>query len=163
MLVLYAGLGAAALSDLRWRRVPNALNGTIVATGLVARVHLEGLGGALDAALGLAGAFALMLGPFALGLYRGGDAKLLCSVGVWLGPSLVAWAFAWGVALGGLVAMMMLLTAGREQRARVRGNLERAARSMTLPEIEPGRPARLHVPMAIAFSAGTIVALAWRF
>ena len=149
------------MSDLRWRKVPNGLNAAIVVCGLVVQLYLGGWSGLVDAGLGVATGFALVLLPFALRLYRGGDAKLVIAFGAWLGPAATAWAFLWGVALGGVVAAGVLLTAGRAERARIRRNLEAAAATVSIPRVEADRPARLHVPMAVAFAVGAVVALAW--
>lgn len=142
--------------------MPNALNAAIAAAGLVAQAHRGGVDGVATAALGMATAFALVIVPFGLRLYRGGDAKLLIAIGAWLGPVATAWAFLWGVAIGGGLAIAMAFAAGPEARAQVRRNLETAARTVTVPAVEDDRPARLHVPMAVAFAAGTLVAMVWR-
>ncbi len=107
----------------------------------------------------MATALALVIVPFALRLYRGGDAKLLIALGAWLGASTVAWAFLFGVALGAVVAVFVLLGASRAERARIGANLTNAARTASIPEVEPERDARLHVPMAVAFAAGALLAL----
>ncbi len=142
--------------------MPNSLNAAIAAAGLVAQAHRGGLDGLTAAALGMATALGLVIVPFALRLYRGGDAKLLIAIGAWLGPVTTAWAFVWGVAIGGGLAIAMALAAGPEARARVRQNLEMAARTVTVPAVEDDRPARLHVPMAVAFAVGALVAMSWR-
>lgn len=126
------------------------------------QLQSRGWDGLLVASLGMLTGLALVIVPFAVRLYRGGDAKLVIALGAWLGPARCAWMFLWGVALGGLVAAGLLLVAGREARARIRRNLETAARTATLPQVEENRPAALHVPMALAFSAGAVVASLWR-
>ncbi len=153
------GLVAAGLSDLFRRKVANGLNGAIAATGLGWQVWQAGLSGLGDGALGMLTGFGLVIVPFAVRLYKGGDAKLVIALGAWLGPALTAWAFVWGVALGGLVALGVLAAADRESRTRIVRNLRTAAATVSLPAVEAGRPARLHVPMALAFGAGAIVAL----
>ncbi len=149
------------MSDLRTRRVPNALNGALAAVGLTAQVFAEGWHGLLTGVLGMAVAFGLVLVPFAMRLYRGGDAKLVIALGAWLGPLAAAYMFLWGVALGGLVAAGMVLAGGPALRRRVGRTLKDAALTATLPQVEPDRPARLHAPMALAFSAGAVVARLW--
>ncbi len=141
--------------------MPNPLNGVIAAAGLGWQLTSHGWAGLGAGVAGLGVAFALVIVPFAMRLYRGGDAKLVMALGVWLGPTRAAWMFLWGVALGGLVAAALVLTAGSSLRQRVRRNLTTAARTVTLPQVEGDRPARLHVPMALAFSAGAVVALLW--
>lgn len=76
---------AAAVTDLRSRRIPNALTMPVLLGGLTAAVAVGGGVGLADAC---AGAVLLAL-PYLL-LYRyagggGGDAKLMAAVGAWLG------------------------------------------------------------------------------
>ena len=80
-------LGAAAVSDLRSRTIPNLLTGGMAVTGLVLCVTGRGVvrsGPAL-----LAGSVALVIGVL-LQLARvvgGGDVKLFAALAIWLGPS----------------------------------------------------------------------------
>jgi prepilin peptidase CpaA len=159
--LLGLGLASAAASDLLRRKVPNALNAALALAGFGWQWRSAGLPGLADGALGLLVGFALVIGPFALRLYRGGDAKLVIALGAWLGPARTAWTFLWGVAFGGLVAIGVLIVSRREHRARIVDNLRLAAGTATLPAVEPDRPARLHVPMALAFGAGAVAALLW--
>ena len=141
--------------------MPNALNGAILLAGCGSQIWRARLTGLLDALMGAGVGFALVLVPFAIRLYRGGDAKLVIALGAWLGPLGALWTFLWGAALGGIGALVMVLTMDRAARQRVRQNLELAARTATLPQVE-ARASRSHVPMAVAFSAGAVVTLVWR-
>lgn len=153
---------AAGLWDLRARRVPNALNAALALAGVAAQTVTGGLAGLWAAALGGAVAFALVIVPFALRLYRGGDAKLILAMGMWLGPSTVAWAFLFGVAAGGLLGVVVAAAGGREARREIRQTVEAAVATATLPQVDPNRASHRHVPMAIAFGAGAFAALWWR-
>lgn len=78
---------AAAIWDLRTRRIPNILTGPLLAAGLFYAVCFDGsrgLGEAAGACLFLAAPFLLMF-LFAGG--GGGDAKLMGGIGAWLGFS----------------------------------------------------------------------------
>lgn len=163
------GLIGAAGWDLARRRVPNALNAAIAAAGLAWQMigapaagavggPLEGL---LDGALGMLTGLGVVIVPFALRLYRGGDAKLVIALGAWLGPGRTAWAFLWGAAFGAAVALGVLAVAGRDLRRRVARNLKLAAGTVSLPAVEPDRGGRHHVPMALAFAGGALAALLW--
>lgn len=160
--LFWLGLVAATASDLRLRKVPNALNGALALAGVAAQLVAAGLGGLGSAALGLLAGFALVIVPFALRLYRGGNAKLVIALGAWLGPHGVLWGFLWGTVFGAVVAFGVLAVSGRALRGEVRRNLERAALTGMVPVVEERRPARQHVPMALAFSAGAAVAVLWR-
>lgn len=158
--LLLVGLIAAAGWDVGRRRVPNRLNLIIWLAGLAFRaIRGPGWSGLIDGGLGTALAFGLVIVPFALRLHRGGDAKLIMALGMWLGPLGVFWAYLWGVAVGGLVALGLLVIAGPALRRRVARHLGLAVSTISLPHVDPDRDARLHVPMALAFSIGAVLAV----
>ncbi|MHC4741905.1 MAG: A24 family peptidase [Planctomycetota bacterium] len=78
---------AAAIWDLRTRRIPNALTGPLLAAGLFYAVCFDGARGLGEAA----GACLLLAAPFVLMfLFAGGgagDAKFMGAIGAWLGLS----------------------------------------------------------------------------
>ena len=78
---------AAAIWDLRTRRIPNALTGPLLAVGLL----YAGWHGGMEALGQAAGACALLALPFVLMfLFAGGgagDAKFMGALGAWLGLS----------------------------------------------------------------------------
>jgi Flp pilus assembly protein protease CpaA len=83
--VVIAAATLAAITDLRDRRIPNALTLPTLAAGLVAGALLGGWIGAADA---LAGCLALGLPYVLLFVFArggGGDAKLMAAIGAWLG------------------------------------------------------------------------------
>ena len=76
-------VGAAALWDVRTRRIPNSL----VVVGILLGLILAGFQGIWAEALGGAGlAFALGFVPFALRALRAGDVKATMVVGLFVGP-----------------------------------------------------------------------------
>jgi Flp pilus assembly protein protease CpaA len=82
--VLLVWVGAAALWDVRTRRIPNAL----VLVGLVLGLILAAFHGTWIAALSGAGiALALGIVPFALRALGGGDVKAAIVVGLFVGPA----------------------------------------------------------------------------
>jgi prepilin peptidase CpaA len=91
-------------TDVRTRRIPNALTITALLAALALRALLGGPA-LVDGLLGAGAAMVLLLPLFALGGVGGGDAKLLIAVGAFLGPGgfLVA-ALATAIA-GGLMAL----------------------------------------------------------
>jgi Flp pilus assembly protein protease CpaA len=78
---------AAAIWDMRTRRIPNALTGPLLAVGLL----YAGWYGGMDALGRAAGACALLAMPFLLMfLFAGGgagDAKFMGAIGAWMGVS----------------------------------------------------------------------------
>jgi prepilin peptidase CpaA len=102
----------ACITDLRTRRIPNALTLSAIVSALV----FHAVTGGLSAAGGsLAGCFvgALLFFPmFALRGMGAGDVKLLAAVGAWLGPSEVAIAALATSIAGGVIAIVVALGHG---------------------------------------------------
>jgi len=83
-----AALGAslaAAVWDLRTRRIPNALTVTVLLAGLLGATWRAGAAGLIDAVGGAALLGLPFLVLFAVGGGGGGDAKLMAALGTWLG------------------------------------------------------------------------------
>ena len=105
-------LALACISDLRTRRIPNALTFSAVAGALLFHVVT---GGVSAAGWSLAGCVlgALLFFPmFALRGMGAGDVKLLAAVGAWLGPSQVAIAALATSIAGGVIALAVALGHG---------------------------------------------------
>lgn len=101
--VLIGFVGAAALMDLRWRRIPNWL----VLAGFVAALVIRAVDGPVQVGWGLAGAglgMALLFPFYMIGGMGGGDVKLLGAVGAFLGPSRLLVALLVMALAGGLMA-----------------------------------------------------------
>lgn len=153
--LFFAGMLAAALSDLRWRRIANGLNVTILGVGLLAQAVTGGISGL---GWGLAGAgvgLLLLLPLFQLRWIGGGDVKLVAAAGAWLGPALAFYATIIGLAGGGIIAMVIALWHGPALRAEVAANLRLAVLAMSAPAA-PRRAAAQMVPMAVALSGAAI-------
>jgi prepilin peptidase CpaA len=99
----------AAWSDVRSRRIPNALTVTGLVVALVLRL-LMGPGAAIDGLLGILLAFLVVLPFFVLGVMGGGDTKLFMMIGAFMGPRNFLWAAVLIAIIGGMLA---LVDAGR--------------------------------------------------
>ena len=113
--IVAVGMGAAAVIDLRTRRIPNILTATMAAVGIglaAAGLGRIGLGAAL---LGCALGLAFMLPGHIFGATGAGDVKLLAAVGTLLGPIGVAVAFMYTAILGGVLAVAVAVHRGRLQ------------------------------------------------
>jgi len=98
---------AAAASDLRSRRIPNALVAAAAAVGC-ALAALGGPRALLESLLGGLVAGLPLLGCWARGLVGAGDAKLAFALGVLLGMPWAPVALLWGTVLGGVVAAALV-------------------------------------------------------
>ena len=144
LLLCAVGLAVACFTDLRFRRIPNALN-LILGIGLLAlHVHALGVSGLVDAGLAFAICFGCGIILYALGALGAGDAKLLAALSL---------ALDWGLALhllarialaGGILGVARLIADGNLRNA-LFGLLSTARRS----EAE-----RSSVPYALAITAG---------
>jgi len=81
--VLWVVLLAAAVFDIRSRRIPNPLVGVGLVLGLGAQVMLHNWQGLVQGLAGAGVALAVLIAPFALRALGAGDVKLAMVVGVW--------------------------------------------------------------------------------
>jgi len=150
-------LTGAVLSDLRERRVSNALNLCVLAAGVFSSLFTRGVDdGTRQILSGVGVALAIWFPMFALRLMGAGDVKLLAASAAWLGwqGTLVA-SLATGL-FGGLLGAFWLLRSHGAVSA-----LHTVATAVRAPWIMKLRPyeARDRVPYALAIAAG--VATAW--
>ena len=170
MLTLASLMIAAVVSDLRSRRIPNAL----VVSGIVLGLFFQtvapsgaGLFGSPAGALGFVPALlgglvglALFLPLYALRAMGAGDVKLLAMVGVWLGAPHVVKAALWTLLAGGVLSLAVALCTGVLRQ--VLANL-RFMVTATLIKVQGGTglavevPARRtgRLPFAVAIACGT--------
>lgn len=108
-LCLFGVLLTAAITDLRWRRIPNRLTFAAMAVGLIAQAGHDGWPGAFFSLAGIAIGLGLLLPVYAMGGMGAGDVKLLGAVGGFLGPGGVVTAFMMSALVGGLYALAVCL------------------------------------------------------
>jgi prepilin peptidase CpaA len=152
---------AAALGDLRERKVRNRLNLAILVCGLGWRA----LSGDLSAVgLGLAGTGVglLMLFPaFAVRWVGAGDVKLLAALGAWLGPVGTLWAGLIGLAAGGVLSAAIAVAGGAAVRREVGRTIAFSMMTMTAP-VAPRRAKTLVVPLAVPLGAAAVAVFTLR-
>jgi prepilin peptidase CpaA len=111
--IIAVGMGAAAVIDLRTRRIPNILTATLAAIGVglaVAGLGRVGLGAAvLGCLLGLA----FMMPGHIFGATGAGDVKLLAAAGALLGPTDTIYAFLYTAIAGGVLALAVAVARRR--------------------------------------------------
>ena len=129
----------AACSDLWTRRVPNALNFTLLLSGVFAATLGWLAVGWDESILGVLVAFAMLLLPFAMRVYQGGDVKLCMGMGAWLGVDGVLWTVGLGIVGGGVLALFVKLSAWKRQ----------------------DHSEELTVPMAVSFSLSGATVYLW--
>ena len=115
--IIFAGLVTlAAMLDVSWRRIPNALNFSILGTGLLVNTINLGFIGLYYSLLAVVITLAALLLPFALNIYRGGDVKLCMGMSAWLGIKQGLWIVGLGVVGGGILGGLMLMFSGKSRK-----------------------------------------------
>jgi prepilin peptidase CpaA len=111
--VLFGVLAIACTTDLRTRRIPNALTFPIVALGLALNGVLFGFDGLRESAQGTGVGLAMLLPLFVLRWMGAGDVKLMAAVGALKGPEFVFFACLWAAVFGGGIALVGLIRSQR--------------------------------------------------
>lgn len=160
--VVIAFVVTAAVSDLRWRRIPKWLAIAGLAGGLAYHAVQGGILGSMAAAfVGFAAGLAL----FQLGAIGGGDVKLVTALGAMLG--FAHWVFAMEMAIFTAAAIALLQAAVRGRLRQTLANVAALGRWLLSsggrkhPSIDVANAAMLRAPFGAAAALGTIVAL-WR-
>lgn len=112
-LIMVPGILWASWIDYKERRVPNWLNAAIALAGFAAQAYFSGLSGVGTGALGLCVGFAVLIVPWLMHGMGAGDVKLMMAIGVWLGPWATFLSFCAGAVIGGVIAVVMILSTGR--------------------------------------------------
>jgi prepilin peptidase CpaA len=152
-LVLLAGV-----SDLRTRRIPNAL--TVTALGIA--LALRGATGVEPLASGLFGAsiaFAMAVPLVMVGGLGGGDAKMLAAVGAFLGPAGLPTMLLVTALVGGAMGAFAVARRGAfgATVTRCRAILATPFGSSTEPLPRLGAPGAIAIPYGVAIGAGALV------
>ncbi len=102
-------VGGVAIVDWRQFRIPNAFTVPFALVGMAYHGWFSGWAGVGQSLIGLLVGFAILLVPFILGGFGGGDVKLMAGIGAWVGARSVIEIFVISAALLGVVSATMLL------------------------------------------------------
>lgn len=108
---------AAAVSDVRERRIPNVLTFGAAAAAVIFGLVTAGMNGLGVSAAGWLVGVALFFPFFALGGMGAGDVKLLAALGAWVGPADVVWLALFTAMAGGVVGGFVALRHGYLRKA----------------------------------------------
>jgi prepilin peptidase CpaA len=146
-------MAAAAIIDLRTRRIPNALTASLAVAG----IGLAGLGfgrvGLGASLLGVVVGLLCMLPGHLFGATGAGDVKLLAAAGALLGPADIVKAFIGTALAGGALALLVALNRGRLRRT-----IETAARLASRRPVDAGDPGDA-APADRRFAYGPAIAI----
>ncbi len=115
--ILIPGVLLASWIDYSQRRVPNWLNLALILLGFAVQGWWFGGSGLGTGLGGMLTGFGLLIVPWMMNGMGAGDVKLMAAIGVWLGPMLTLYSFALGAVIGGLAAVVMIVSTGRLRMA----------------------------------------------
>jgi len=151
----------ACVTDVRWRRIPNALVLTLAITGFAFSVWVDpwlvGLGRAMS---GLALGFGIWIVFFIIGAIGAGDVKLFAAAGAWLGPAATWRAALIAAAVGGVLALAMLVRERRTRKGLESVMTSISTRSLAVLANSPGTSKSRQLPYGVALACGALV-VAW--
>jgi prepilin peptidase CpaA len=165
LLVALVGIGAC--TDLRERRIPNWLTGSMLMGGFLLSATWLGLVAPSEALAGAAVGLTVPLILYMLGGLKAGDVKLLCAIGAWVGPRTVMLVIA-GAALAGLVLVLAQCLIEQRMGVLLRNTGLLALSLINLPRlgldhvIETGEKCQSvsrPMPYALTVLAGTVMAM----
>ena len=112
-IVLVVMVIAAAISDLRTRRIPNWLPVSGAALGFALNIWYGGLWGALSSLGGAALGLGIFMVLHIAGGMGAGDVKLFSAVGALIGPQALVIVFVFTGLVGGVAALALSASRGR--------------------------------------------------
>ncbi|MCO4772538.1 MAG: prepilin peptidase [Deltaproteobacteria bacterium] len=139
---------AAAVWDLRTRRIPNELVFCGLVAGLAAGAAVSGLYGFGHALLGAAVGLGALLFPWTRGWVGGGDVKLFAACGALMGWQGVLGLLLVGSALHGLLTLGVVAVAKLRKQS-LNGAPFAPAVAAAVPVLAISRPALLSIPQGV--------------
>ena len=148
------GLLLASLSDIRTRKIPNYINFSYLACGILYQVSISSslMSGLWLSLQGILCTLLILIIPFALYIYRGGDVKLCMAAGAWLGPETIIYAVAYAIILGGIWGIIQIALMPKKNRSSRVQNLKSVLYTKQMPALEPDTHSQQYIPMALLFS-----------
>lgn len=154
-------LAIATVTDLRSRRIPNWLVLPFLAGGFAAGVWAHGWHGLLTSFLGFAMGAAVLGVLCWMGGMGMGDVKLLAAIGAWVGPRQLLTAVVMISLIGGVLALVWMVSKGvvGEAFAGAAELLASASRRGIAPhaELTLSNPRSRSMPYAPAIALGTLL------
>jgi len=152
-------LGMAAVTDLRTYTIPNWLTGPAVVVGITLHTVTMQLTGLVFSLEGAALGFGLFVILYACGWMGAGDVKLYAAVGSFLGPAQTISAAMSIAIVGGLLALVVLVS--HQGWRKIGMWLWSMVLTRSVQRVTPGQGADPKVPYAVAIGLGTIGSYCW--
>jgi prepilin peptidase CpaA len=159
----------AALTDLRWRRIPNWLTVSTVVLGFALNALIAypaPMDGVWLAGKGFLLAFGLNLVMYALHMTGAGDVKLMAGIGALVGLGNFVGIFILNGLIGGVLGLALVVARGRLRQTLwnvgyLIGELARwKAPYLTREQLDVNSPKALTLPRAVPICLGVVTFLA---
>ena len=159
----------AALTDLRWRRIPNWLTVSTVVMAFLLNALLaypSPMEGVWLATRGFLLAFGLNLAMYALHMTGAGDVKLMAAIGALVGASNFLGIFLLNAFIGGVLAIILVLVKGRLRQTLwnvgyLIGEIARwHAPYLSREQLDVNSPKALTLPRGVPICLGVVAFLA---
>ena len=141
---------AAAVSDIRYRVIPNWMTYTGVLAGIALGYYFVGYSGVMASLIGLFLALLPAMVLFIMNSMGGGDVKLLSAMGALLGYPLVLDVWFFSILAGSALSLVMLVW---------RGELLRLMQMVFIPRHRRKTKSEMSlasIPFAVAIAFGTV-------
>jgi prepilin peptidase CpaA len=146
-------IAVAVYTDLKWRRIPNAITVPAFACGLLFHGLTAGWSGLLMSLGGFATGFGVLLLLWLIGGGGGGDVKLMGAAGAWVGAIPILAIFIGSAVFAVLCTIAMML------HTRVNGgqliSSSSGASNTDAPIQSRNNPLKQHVPYAVPVAMST--------
>jgi prepilin peptidase CpaA len=155
-------VSTAAWTDLRTRRIPNWINVSGAAIGLVLHIYYGGISGAIQSLAGAALGLAIFLGLYAAGGMGAGDVKLFGAVGAFAGPQSLLLVFVFTGLLGGVAGVALAFYRGRLQQTLARTReifIDMGRMRWQQLRATADAPNALRLPYGAVIAGGTLLSL----
>ena len=167
-ILLLATVLVAAITDIRWRRIPNWLTVGVLALAFLLNAlnaYPTPWEGAWFAAKGFALAFSLNLIMYALRMTGAGDVKLMAAIGALVGCANFLGIFVLNAVVGGVLGLVLVCIKGRVRQTfwnvgyMASEMMKWRAPYLTREQLDVNSPKALTLPRAVPIFLATILFL----
>lgn len=155
-LLLLIALTISLYTDLKERRILNAVTFPTIIIGIIIHTYSSGLTGLAFSAKGMGIGIALLLIPFIMGGMGAGDVKLLGAIGALKGSVFLLHSFVFTCLAGGLIALFVIIKSRKFKETK-----DRLTNLILFKNINSLSKDEYHhsFPYGVAIFIGTITAL----
>jgi len=153
-LILFVILGISLLTDIKYRKIFNAVTFPAIFLGLILNTITHGWDGFQLSLFGMLTGFGLLFIPYLLGGMAAGDVKLLMAIGALKGTVFVIGSFLYIAIVGGIIALIILI-----MKKELLSSLKRIFFSFQLRTLDSLSKSELHhaFPYGVAIVLGTVL------